>query len=287
MQDAGCVGGVRGTALATSLANEQPGNKVLLVCCEVSTLHARHCNHKDISGVVGNVLFGDGLVCSIVDHPDNAVPPGLIVEESKVVTIPDTWDDMTWRMGPHCYNMFLSKRVVAAIEGNVQAAIEDMDIDRDDTYWVVHPGGAGILDAVIRALGLDKNSLDASFEVLETRGNMSSSTILYILRDTISRIAKNTAGPRKSSLVMMAFGPGMMIEILRCKVPENLAMPDSIDDTYRTTEIFYQKTFFSNITSRAAIAAIGLAAGLCTFGAIYAKGNGSGSNKSPESGPFV
>jgi predicted naringenin-chalcone synthase len=290
MQDAGCVGGVRGTALATSLAKEAPGNKVLLVCCEVSTLHARHCTRKDISGVVGNVLFGDGLVCSVVDHPDNESAQcgkgqGLVVEETKVVTIPDTWDDMTWRMGPHCYNMYLSKKIIASIEANVLEAIQGMGIDMEDTYWVVHPGGAGILDAVIRALGLEKNALDVSFDVLGTRGNMSSSTILYILRDTITKIMQDKTGPRKKNMVMMAFGPGMMIEMLRCKVPEDLAVPESVDDTWRTTEIFYKKPLFSKVVGKAAIAAVGIAAGLCTVGALYAKGVGS--EKSTPSAPTL
>ncbi len=254
MQDAGCVGGVRGTALATSLAKEAPGNKVLLVCCEVSTLHARHCSYKDTSGVVGNVLFGDGLVCCIVDHPDNETAEcgkgqGLTIEDSKVVTIPNTRDYMTWRMGPYCYNMYLSKNIVDSIEVSVKDAIQSMNIDLDDTYWVVHPGGAAILDAVIRALGLEPGTLDVSYDVLGTRGNMSSSTILYILRDTITKIMQDKSGPRKRNLVMLAFGPGMMIEMLRCKVPRDIAIPESVDDTWRTTEIFYKKSRYSAAVS--------------------------------------
>lgn len=262
MQDAGCAGGVRGTALATSLAKEAPGNKVLLVCCEVSTLHARHCSHKDISGVIGNVLFGDGLACSIVDHPDNETAQcgkgrGLMVEESKVITIPDTWDDMTWRMGPYCYHMYLSKNIVSAIEENVLEAIKGMNIDNEDTYWVVHPGGAAILDVVIRALGLEKDALDVSFDVLDTRGNMSSSSVLYILRDTVTKIMQDETRPRKKNVVMMAFGPGIMIEILRGKVPDDLAIPESVDDSWRTTEIFYKKPGFSAAAGLSAIAAVG------------------------------
>ena len=74
--------------------------------------------------------------------------------------------------------------------------------------WAVHPGGRSVLDAVAAALALPEGALADSREVLRTCGNMSSATILFVLRRIM---AHATAGQRGCG---MAFGPGLTAETM-------------------------------------------------------------------------
>ena len=55
------------------------------------------------------------------------------------------------------------------------------------TAWAVHPGGRSILDRVETGLELEPDALDASRAVLRDYGNMSSATMLFILRRAAAR----------------------------------------------------------------------------------------------------
>ena len=72
----------------------------------------------------------------------------------------------------------------------------------------VHPGGRSILDKVEHSLGLTEKQLVPARETLRTYGNMSSATVLFVLRHILD--APDTAdGDRVAA---MAFGPGLTVE---------------------------------------------------------------------------
>ena len=87
----------------------------------------------------------------------------------------------------------------AALTGGVDAA----EIDG----WAIHAGGRSILDAVETALGLNKAALAESRTVLNDNGNMSSSTLMFVLARLFARKPKRG--------VALAFGPGLAAEGLR------------------------------------------------------------------------
>jgi predicted naringenin-chalcone synthase len=81
-------------------------------------------------------------------------------------------------------------------------ATEDIDL------WAVHPGGRSILDAVETSLGLSPEALTVSRTVLRENGNMSSPTILFVLKAMIDAPSPGAKG------CAMAFGPGLTAETL-------------------------------------------------------------------------
>ena len=73
--------------------------------------------------------------------------------------------------------------------------------------WAVHAGGRSILDAVEKGLELPQGALFASRDVLARYGNMSSSTLMFVLAELIGaarrrqgRRARLRAGPRRRRL---------------------------------------------------------------------------------------
>jgi predicted naringenin-chalcone synthase len=80
-----------------------------------------------------------------------------------------------------------------------------------DSYdvWAVHAGGRTILDAVEKGFGLPGDALDRSRKVLDTYGNMSSATLMFVLSGLLKE------GTRVKRGVGMAFGPGLAAESFR------------------------------------------------------------------------
>jgi predicted naringenin-chalcone synthase len=73
--------------------------------------------------------------------------------------------------------------------------------------WAIHPGGPRVIDAVLASLRLRPEAGHHSREVLRRHGNMSSATLLFIVRELMdARIPRPWAG--------MAFGPGLAGELL-------------------------------------------------------------------------
>ncbi len=75
-------------------------------------------------------------------------------------------------------------------------------------HWAIHPGGRSILDKTEAKLGLSEAQLVPSRETLRQYGNMSSATILFVLKAIVE--APDTADGER--VCAMAFGPGLTVE---------------------------------------------------------------------------
>jgi predicted naringenin-chalcone synthase len=131
---------------------------------------------------------------------------GLEVGVGRSLLVGEGADWMTWRITDEGFAMTLTRDVPRAIEREAGAFFGGLEGERGAMgALVVHPGGPGVLDAVERALGLDREALSASRRVLERFGNMSSGTVLFALEEAAR------AGAR-APIALAAFGPGLSIE---------------------------------------------------------------------------
>jgi len=75
-------------------------------------------------------------------------------------------------------------------------------------HWAIHPGGRSILDKTESKLGLTEAQLLPSRETLRTNGNMSSATILFVMK----AILEGEGTVDGDRVCAMAFGPGLTVE---------------------------------------------------------------------------
>lgn len=199
----GCYAAVSALRVAHHIARSDSAARVLVVTVEISSLHLRHQN--DVESLLAALQFGDGAAAAMV----SAEPGGLAMTRFFNANLPDSAELIRWIIGDEGFEMTLSGEVPQRIKD----ALRQQDL-RDvllrgraagELEWAVHPGGRSILDAVEHGLGLAPDSLAASRSVLERFGNMSSSTLLFVLGDMM-------AGPLKDRGVAMAFGPGLAAE---------------------------------------------------------------------------
>ncbi len=65
-------------------------------------------------------------------------------------------------------------------------AAHDLGLD-DIGTWVSHPGGPKIIEAIVASLGLPDDALELTWRSLAEIGNISSASVLHVLRDTIAK----------------------------------------------------------------------------------------------------
>ncbi len=117
---------------------------------------------------------------------------------------------MAWRIGNHGFEMTLSPRVPELIAAQLRPWMETW-LAREEVSlaevrsWAIHPGGPRVVSQVAAALSLGDDAVAMSQQVLAEYGNMSSATILFILRRLM---AQNASRPG----VALAFGPGLVVE---------------------------------------------------------------------------
>jgi len=186
--------------------------RVLVVNLELCSLHMQETS--DLETVLSFLLFGDGCAATLV----TADATGLALGDFRSAVIPDSADLITWHIGDQGFDMRLSGKVPGRIaqtlreersrndEGGLLRGRAVGEVD----HWAVHAGGRTVLDAVEIGLGLAADALEPSRTILRRFGNMSSATVLFVLRRIMG------AAPGKG--MAMAFGPGMVAETFRFRV---------------------------------------------------------------------
>ena len=201
----GCYAALNALKLARHVVRSEPVAVVLVVSIELCTLHLQQS--ADLEQLLSFLVFGDGCAAAIV----SGQAQGLALDSFKAFLAPDKADEITWNIRDQGFDMVLSGGVPASVGAALRAGRDVMlggtsvgDVD----LWAVHPGGRSVLDAVETALELDAAALATSRDVLRQNGNMSSATILFVLRDLMVRAEPGMRG------CGMAFGPGLTAETL-------------------------------------------------------------------------
>ncbi len=228
----GCHGAINGLQVAEAIVRARPESRVLLCAVELCSLH--YCFEWEPSRAVGNAVFADGAAALVVaagpiraSVNGNGSTAAAAANGSAIgggadaagrwriaatgsCLIPNSTDDMTWRIGDRGFEMYLSPLVPDVIKEHLREWLAGWLAKQGVTIesvgsWAVHPGGPRILSAVEEALGLPRSATAMSREILATCGNMSSPTVLFI----IERL--QAAGcPRPC--VALGFGPGLTAE---------------------------------------------------------------------------
>ena len=200
----GCYAAIAALRTAYHITRSQPGARVLVVTVELSTLHLQYSD--EVEPLLGMLQFGDGAAAALV----SAEPEGFAMQRPFAAAVPDSQELIRWTVGDTGFSMFLSGEV----PGRIAAALGDAGLrDRilggasagEVGSWAVHAGGRSILDAVQRAFALPPDALDASREVLSRYGNMSSSTLMFVLASLMEQPAHRRG-------IALAFGPGLAAE---------------------------------------------------------------------------
>jgi alpha-pyrone synthase len=201
----GCYAAINALRLARHIVRSDPKARVLIVNVELCTLHLQETTN--IPQLLCFLLFSDGCAASLV----TSEPSGISLESFKAMLLPDTRELMAWNIGRSGFDMILSGQVPSTICEALRARSNDIlgsGPDASIDMWAVHAGGRTVLDAVERGLNLSPTALSVSREILRRFGNMSSATVMFVLKELMHSAVKGANG------YAISFGPGLVAETM-------------------------------------------------------------------------
>ncbi len=205
----GCAGGVSGLAIASRLAQAQPGANVLFVTVELCTLSFR-LDQLTKANMIACALFGDGAAACVLNAGSRS---GIATLGKGAEHMwPDTLDIMGWAVDDVGLGVILNRSIPEFATENLRngvaslAAQIGLEPDRVSRF-ICHPGGAKVVTAMETALSLPDGSLDFERAVLADHGNMSAPTALFVLKRVLE---KGLDGPS----MLLALGPGFTLSAL-------------------------------------------------------------------------
>lgn len=204
----GCFAAFPALQMARDICRSDPSAEVLIVNCELCSLHIKFQFDLDLQ--IANAIFADGVSAAIVScnkpHPGAKV---MALDHFFSTIIPNSENEMSWDIGNVGFDMKLSNYVPALLQQNIAALIQEIlrqsGVSHID-HWAIHPGGNAILLKLLDALALPPSRLAHSFSVLKDYGNMSSATIFFVLKRFLCEDTSD------GSLFAVAFGPGLTVE---------------------------------------------------------------------------
>lgn len=203
----GCFGAFKGLAVAQSFAKENPKHRILVVCTELCSLHFQA--EQTLDNMLANSLFSDGAAAVIVGtNPEPDETPLWEIRNQSSLGLENSLEKMSWEASDQGFVMKLSHTVPVLIGRHIEPFVKTLiqDLSYTECDWAIHPGGKSIVQAIEKALNLDKSLTQASWEILANYGNMSSATFLFVLKQLLEQ--KN---PKKWT-VGVGFGPGLSFE---------------------------------------------------------------------------
>lgn len=204
----GCYAAIHALKMADRICKTDPHARVMVVCTELCTLHFQKESTSD--NIASSLLFADGAAAVLVT-PDSFTRNGHHIQSFYSEVVTRGKKDMSWELSGSGFLMTLSGYVPDLIEEDfeplVGRALAHANKSRQDiTDWCIHPGGKRILDTIGRTLALPENSLQYGYDVMREYGNMSSPTILFVLKKILEQPA------RSAEIFGAAFGPGLTME---------------------------------------------------------------------------
>ncbi|MBS1746690.1 MAG: type III polyketide synthase [Bacteroidetes bacterium] len=211
----GCYGAVHALKLAKLICDSTPDSNVLIVATEFCSIHFQNEYTED--NVAGNLLFSDGSAAVLVSN---------FLQSEKKLELSDFYSkiafqgkkDMAWELSHRGFLITLSSYIPELIEQDIAKLVEEATQHsglslNDISYWCIHPGGKKILQAVQTKLGLGDDDMRFSRNILSHYGNMSSPTVLFVLKEILDNIDKE----QPANVFGAAFGPGLTMETFLCK----------------------------------------------------------------------
>lgn len=207
----GCYGAFNGLKVAQAFCQADQNANVLLVCVELCSIHFQ--NNFSIENIVSNAIFADGAAAVLVQGSPE-VQNGLCMDTFYCDLIPQTSQEMAWHIADYGFDIVLSAYVPNVIKYGIATFREKLlqqanyTLDEID-YYAIHPGGQKILQSCEEVLHITPHDNRYSYNVLRDFGNMSSATVLFVLKNIWDSL---TLDDHLKTIFSCAFGPGLTLE---------------------------------------------------------------------------
>lgn len=219
----GCVAGAAGVARLHDYLLGHPDEIAVLMSVELCSLTLQR-DDVSVANLVASGLFGDGAAAVVAAGANRArelvgpeqsdgVQPEVLDSRSRLY--PDSERTMGWDVGAGGLKIVLDSSVPDLVRrylgDDVDGFLRDHGLTRADIeFYVAHPGGPKVLEAMADALEVGREALQVTWDSLAAIGNLSSASVLHVFEDTL-----RDHPPRPGSYgLLLAMGPGFCSELV-------------------------------------------------------------------------
>ncbi|MDH3709329.1 MAG: type III polyketide synthase [Cyclobacteriaceae bacterium] len=212
----GCYAAFSAIKIGQAICRADNQAQVLIVCLELCSIHFQKDIQEDF--ILSNALFGDGAAALKMESSGRG--SGLEILATHGEILPEGTQEMAWQVGNLGFEMRLSRYVPDLIANGIEKLTGSLmckgpwklsEID----FFAIHPGGKRILESIQQALNITSHQNRFAYQILRDFGNMSSPTILFVLKEIWNNLKKEDQGKR---ILSFAFGPGLTMESMILQV---------------------------------------------------------------------
>jgi predicted naringenin-chalcone synthase len=213
----GCASAVPLVRLASQTLSAHPGKQALVVAAESMAGILMGASAEDPrSKTVGSSIFGDGCAAALIEFDDmHAHPEGPAIVASQVHQIAGTLGAVRMQLAPDDSYLHLVRELPDIASEGLGELVDDFlathGLDRGTIdHWLVHPGGRRIIESAQEALGLSREQVASSYDVLAEHGNVGTPSIFYVMKRALERCE-----PRRGDYALMVtVGPGVTVGLM-------------------------------------------------------------------------
>lgn len=213
----GCYASFNALKVADHIVKNDPDNQVLVVAVELCSLHV--LKNGDEDSLLSNALFGDGAAALLITGQPTDSPQLEIAAFYSDLALSGK-EAMAWHISDFGFEMKLSVEVPEVIRSGIseltRKLLSKLSLTLEDVaYYAIHPGGKRILGVIEEELGITREENEAAYEVMRNYGNMSSPTVLFVLKILMEKLNREDLD---KNILSFAFGPGLTMESMLLKV---------------------------------------------------------------------
>lgn len=189
----GCGGAVPAIQAGYNFLRANKDSNALIICTEICSAAITWDSDPEL--VLSNSIFGDGSAACILSNKNGK--RGLRILDFKSKILPGYRDELRFEIE----NSRLRNVIKITVPGIAASILKEIVNKQNGIkYWAIHPGGRKVLDKIQDTLGLTDSDLQYSRSVLYNYGNMSSPTVLFVLKEI-----RPVSGDK---VIMASFGAG-------------------------------------------------------------------------------
>lgn len=215
----GCSGGAAGLSRAFEYTRAFPKEIALVIAVEIGEMAFLKDDYSK-SNLIATSLFGDGAAAVLVAGKEVDISNDknkLTILNSQSAIWEDSLDVMGWDVKNEGLKVIFSKSIPSIVSKDVKPDVEiflkNHNLSLNDlNFFILHPGGAKIIQAYEKEFQISEEKLNDTKKILYEYGNMSSPTVLFVLKEFLEGNLQETGYG-----ILLSLGPGFSSEMLLLK----------------------------------------------------------------------
>jgi predicted naringenin-chalcone synthase len=202
----GCTGALPALRTADDYLNRYPDSTVLVIAVEICSAATHWAEKPEL--ILSNAIFSDGAAAVLLSNREGIT--GLAIKNVSSLLWPQFRDELRFKyLDARLCNVISTK-----VPGIVAHALHTLyqDHSPNKMHYAFHSGGKKVLDAIQSQLGLTEDEMMLSRQVLKDYGNMSSPTVLFVLKDILKHQLRDG-----DPVTCFAFGAGFLASMLQAE----------------------------------------------------------------------